>query len=441
MILTKEEAVAIAERIFSFSKADAVRVNVNGGQTANLRFARNTVSTSGTSGNVSISIDSSFGKKTGSYNVNQFDDASLREAVRIAEDLARLAPEDPEYMEPLGAQSYADVKAAFTETKEITPEFRARIAGECIGMAKPKQLTAAGFIENGENFSFFATSKGLTAYHTDTSVSYSVTVRSDDGTGSGWADGGDNNAAGMDSAAISARAVTKALTSMNPRTVEPGTYTVILEPEAVSNLLGTFSFRMDARSADEGRSYFSEAGGKNKIGQQLFPEFVSIYTDPTHPEVPGFPWSEDGIPARKTIWVEKGVLKNLRYSRFWAQKQGKEAVPFPSNIIFEGGTSSVDELISTTERGILVTRFWYIRDVDPKTMLLTGLTRDGTFWIENGKISHPIKNFRFNESPVAMLKNIEMMSKPVRRQQGGSANLVPALKVKDFTFSSLSDAV
>ena len=167
---------------------------------------------------------------------------------------------------------------------------------------------------------------------------------------------------------------------------------------------------------------------------------MNIKSDPTHPDAPAFPWGEDGLPSQRASWIENGVVKNLRYSRYWAQKQGKVPIS-PTNLLMEGGTASLDELISSTERGILVTRFWYIRDVDPMSMLLTGLTRDGTFWIENGKIAKSIKNFRFNESPVAMLKNIQMMSKPARMQGGGSANLIPALKVKEFTFSSLSDAV
>ncbi len=441
MILTKDEAKVIADKIFARSKADAVRISINGGSTSNLRFARNSVSTSGSSNNVSIDITSTFGKKSGSYSFNQFDDKTIEQAVKKAEELAKLAPEDSEYMPPLELQSYPEVKAYNETTAKVPPDFRAAIAKECIELSLAKKLVSAGFIENGDSFSFFANSKGLTAYDKNTSISYSVTSRTGDGTGSGWAGGGHNDSSKLDSSSISKRAVEKSVASANPKTVEPGKYTVILEPEAVANLLQSFTFRMDARSADEGRSFFSDAGGKNKVGQKLFPEFVNIISDPLYPDSPGSAWGEDGMPTKKTSWVENGVVKNLRYSRFWAQKQGKEPLTFPSNIIFQGGTASVDDLIASTQKGILVTRFWYIRDVDPKTMLLTGLSRDGIFWIENGKITNPIKNFRFNESPIAMLKNIEMMSKPVRMQNGGSANLIPALKVKEFTFSSLSDAV
>lgn len=439
--MTKEQAQKIAEKILSLTKADGVAISINGGSSSNLRFARNTVTTSGTSNDTNISLSVTFGKKTGRYSFNQFDDKSLQNAVQRAEELAKLAPEDPEYMPPLGPQTYPDVKAYYQSTTDISPEYRAKIAKDCIELAAGKNLIAAGFIENGNVFFFFANNKGLSAYHTLSNIDYSITARTQDGTGSGWASNGHNDVTKFDDKKSSVRAIEKAAMSVNPKTVEPGKYTVVLEHQAVMDLLSTLAFRFDARSADEGRSFFAEAGGKNKIGQKLFPEFVNIISDPTHPEAPGFPWSEDGLPSSKTVWIENGVLKNLRYSRYWAEKQGKEPVPFASNVIMQGGDASVDDLIASTKAGILVTRFWYIRDVDPRTILLTGLTRDGTFWIENGKIAYPIKNFRFNESPVAMLKNIEMMSKAERMSNGSGANLIPALKVKEFTFSSLSDAV
>jgi predicted Zn-dependent protease len=441
MILTKDQAHEIAAKILSYAKADAAQISINGGSSSNLRFARNTVTTSGTSENISISIEASFGKRTGSYSLNQFDDATLKKAVSKAEELAKLAPEDPEYMPPLEPQTYPEVNAYVDATAQVAPEFRANVAKECIELATTKKLIAAGFIENGEGFSMFGNNKGLAAYHKSTNVEYSITARTEDGTGSGWGRSGHNDAKVFDGLSASRRAVDKALASAQPKTVNPGKYTVILEPQAVEDLLGSVLFRMDARSADEGRSFFSDKEGKNKIGQKLFPDFVNIASDPVNPDAPGFPWSEDGLPSAKVQWIEDGFLKNLRYSRYWAQQTNKQPLPFPSNTIMQGGSSTLDDLIASTNKGILVTRFWYIRDVDPKTMLLTGLTRDGVFWIENGKIAYPIKNFRFNESPVAMLKNIELMSKAVRLQSGGSANLIPALKVKEFTFSSLSEAV
>jgi len=423
------------------SKADDVRISVDGGRASNLRFARNTVSTSGTSRSVSARITSTFGNRSGSTSFNQFDDASLVKAVRRAEELARLAPEDPEYLPPPGPQRYPAVGATSEATERITPDDRARIASGCIALSREKGVVSAGFIDDASSLSILANDKGLRASHASTSLEYSVTSRTPDGTGSGWASGGHNDASKMDGAAVSARAVGKAAASVSPQALEPGRYTVVLEAQAVSDLLRSFVFRMDARSADEGRSYFSGSGGGTRIGEQLFPESVTLVSDPTEPGAPGFPWSEDGLPSRRTVWLEGGVVKTLRYSRYWAREKNAEPVPSPSNIILSGGTASLDDLISSTERGVLVTRFWYIRDVDPRTMLLTGLTRDGTFLIEKGRIVHPVKNFRFNESPVAMLKNAEMMGSPERLQNGGTANLIPPLKVREFTFSSLSDAV
>ena len=187
----------------------------------------------------------------------------------------------------------------------------------------------------------------------------------------------------------------------------------------------------------------SKPGGKTKLGEKIVDERVTIYSDPTHPELPASPWSGDGQPQGKVNWIEKGVVKNLSYSRYWAQKQGKKPLPGPNNVIMNGGTMSLEDMIKSTQRGILVTKLWYIRDVDPQTLLLTGLTRDGTFYIENGKIKHPIKNFRFNESPVIMLNNLDALGKPERvvSTESNQNYLLPPMKIREFTFSSLSDAV
>ena len=202
-------------------------------------------------------------------------------------------------------------------------------------------------------------------------------------------------------------------------------------------------FRFDARSAEEGRSFLSKKGGGTRLGEQLMDEKVTIYSDPFNPELPSSTWSGDGLPREKTTWIEKGVVKNLSYSRFWADKKGVKPLPGPGNIIMEGGTATIDDMIKSTEKGILVSRLWYIRMVDPQTLLLTGLTRDGLFYIENGQIKFPIKNFRFNESPVIMLNNVEALGKPERSISVESyrSYLIPPMKIKEFTFSSLSDAV
>jgi predicted Zn-dependent protease len=279
--------------------------------------------------------------------------------------------------------------------------------------------------------------KGLFGYNKATSVDFSITVRTADGTGSGYVARDYNDASKLDTKSATEIAMQKALASVNTKALEPGKYTVILEPTAGVDLLQNMMRSMDARNADEGRSFLGKKGGGTRLGEKLFDERVTIYSDPMNLEIPGSPFSGDGRPQEKVTWIEKGVVKNMNYSRFWAQKQGVKATPPPSGFIFEGGNESLADLIKSTEKGILVTRFWYIRAVDPQTLLYTGLTRDGTFYIENGQIKYPVKNFRFNESPVIMLNNVEAIGKPVR----ASGNLIPPLKIRDFTFTSLSDAV
>ncbi|HCV82637.1 MAG TPA: peptidase C69, partial [Zunongwangia profunda] len=232
-------------------------------------------------------------------------------------------------------------------------------------------------------------------------------------------------------------AIEKAVLSKKARAIEPGRYTVILEPAAAGDLLRNMYRSLGARTADEGRSFMSKEGGGTKLGEKIVDERVNIWSDPLHPDVPTATWNGDGLPLKKTSWLENGVVKNLAYDRYWASKSGVDPVPFPLNMIMEGGDMSREELIKSTKRGILVTRFWYIRSVDPQTLLYTGLTRDGTFYIENGEIKYPVKNFRFNESPIIMLNNLEALGEQVRV----NGNLIPYMKIRDFTFTSLSDAV
>ncbi|CCH51430.1 peptidase U62 modulator of DNA gyrase [Fibrisoma limi BUZ 3] len=436
-ILSKEEAKKIIDKVLSFSKADEMSVNLGGGRTGNIRYARNSVSTSGESNNLSLGITAVFGKRSGTATINEFDDASLEKTVRRAEEIARLAPENPEYVPALGPQQYVDTKAYVESTAKIDPAYRAQAAFDSIDLCNKKNLTAAGYLEDSAGFSAIGNSKGLFGYNPATSVDFSITVRTADGTGSGYAIRDVNDVSKLSTKSATDVAVQKALASTSAKALEPGKYTVILEPAASVDLLQNMMRSIDARNADEGRSFLSKKGGGTRLGEKLYDERVTIYSDPTNADIPGSPYSGDGRPQEKIVWVDKGVVKNMTYSRFWAEKKGVKAVPSPSGFIMEGGTQSLADLIKSTEKGILVTRFWYIRFVDPQTLLYTGLTRDGTFYIENGQIKFPVKNFRFNESPVIMLNNLEAMGRPVRV----SGNMVPPLKIRDFTFTSLSDAV
>ncbi|MEZ0484490.1 TldD/PmbA family protein [Fibrella aquatica] len=446
-ILSKEEAKKIIDKVLSYAKADETAVTISGGRTGNIRYARNSVSTSGESNNLSLAVTSVFGKRSGTATINEFDDASLEKTVRRAEEIARLAPENPEYMPMLGPQTYLTTNPYSENTAKIDPEFRAKAAFDSLDPCRKKNLTAAGYLEDSTGFSAIGNSKGLVAYNRSTSVDFTITVRTADGLGSGYAIRDVTDVSKLSTKDATEIAMQKALASVTAKALEPGKYTVILEPAAAVDLLQNMMGSMDARNADEGRSFLSKKGGGTRLGEKLFDERVTIYSDPTNPEIPTsafggggggrFGGGADGRPQEKITWIDKGVVKNMYYSRFWADKKGVKAVPSPGAFIMAGGTQSLAELIRGTEKGILVTRLWYIRAVDPQTLLYTGLTRDGTFYIENGQIKFPVKNFRFNESPVIMLNNLEAMGKPVRI----SGNLVPPLKIRDFTFSSLSDAV
>ncbi|MCK0107762.1 TldD/PmbA family protein [Flavobacteriaceae bacterium S0825] len=436
-IYTKEEARRIMEKALSFSTADACEINISGSESGNIRYARNTVSTSGHRSNQTLVVQSNFGLKSGVATIDEFDDASLKKVVERAEELAKLAPENPEFMPPLGPQTYDESITYSKATANITPGYRAEVAASSINPAASKDVTSAGFLNDSAGFSAMLNSNGLFAYNKSTNVNFTVTMRTNDGTGSGWVTRDFNDVSKFDAVEASNVAIDKAIMSREAKAIEPGKYTVILEPAASIGLLQNMFGSIDARTADEGRSFMSKEGGGNKLGEKIIDERINLWSDPLHPDVPTPTWNGQGQPLKKMKWIENGVVKNLAYSRYWAKQKGVDPVPFPSNAIMDGGNASLEDLIKSTRKGILVTRLWYIRGVDPQTLLYTGLTRDGTFYIENGRIKHPVKNFRFNESPIIMLNNLEELGQQVRI----NGNLIPYMKVRDFTFTSLSDAV
>ena len=444
--LSREECQAITRRVLSFSSADECRVSVNSGMRQNSRFAVNQISTAGDNYNVSVNIRSVIGKKVANVSVNRLDDASLKAAVENSERIARLAPDDNELMPELGPQTYVDPVVWSDATASLEPAARAEAVRAITEPARRAGLISTGYLEAQAGAFAIANNKGLFAYARSTGTAFTTTVRTEDGTGSGWAGASDNDFRRIDPAALAERAIEKARRSANPVGVEPGRYTVVLEPTAVANLVQLIAGSLNARNADEGRSFFSKAGGGNKIGEKVVDERVTLVSDPLDPRVPANTFGGDGLPNRPVTWIENGVVKNLAYDRFWAQRSNTEPMSTGGTLAMAGGTASVDEMIASTERGILVTRLWYIRGVDPRTILFTGLTRDGTFLIENGRVSRPIKNMRWNESPIFMLNNLEMMGRPERvsaSESGGpgQAIMVPPLKVRDFNFTSTSDAI
>ena len=443
-LLSSVEMLEVVQKTIKLSKADEIEVNLTSTVTGNTRFAANQLSTSGAQNDVQLVVYSAFGPKHAIVTTNDLSDGSLRRAVSQSEALAKLAPDDPEIMPRLGPQPLPRVDAYFEATAQLTPGDRAKAAMTALGPTRAaKDLQAAGFIITNQTALAIGNNKGLVAFHKTTSANYTLTVRTADGTGSGWAAVDEHDWSKIDFTAVSNRAIEKARLSRNAVAVEPGRYTVILEPQAVGDLVQLITNYADARASDEGRSPFVKPGGGNKIGEKLMDERVSIVSDPKDPQLLAQPFDGDGLPLERQVWIENGVLKQLYYSRFWAKKQGKQPTGAPSSIKMMGGTQSVADLIKSTQRGILVTRLWYLREVDPRTILYTGLTRDGTFLIEDGKISKAVRNFRFNESPLFMLDNLEGMSAPERlagTEQGGDVAM-PAIKVRDFNFTSLSEAV
>ena len=441
--LTREEAKSICDKVMSFSKADECNVQIGGSRTGNIRFARNAVSTSGVVADTQLVVALAFGKKQGIATINEFDDKSLEKVVRRAEDLARLAPENPEFMPAVGKQIYKETPTFVQKTADIDPEFRAQVAAYSIEACRKKNLVAAGFFTDVTSFSTIANSNGVFGYQRETGLDFTCTVRTEDGRGSGWVKRSIGDANRFDAREAADVAIEKALRSMEAKALEPGRYTVILEPAATSDLICNMLGGFDARSADEGRSFLSKKGGGNRLGEKLFDEQVNIWADPWNPDVAVLPWDGSMLPRERTEVIKNGRVNSLEYSRYWAQKQKVAMRAGHGNMIMGGTDKTTAELIASTKKGILVTRTWYIRMVDPQSVLLTGLTRDGTFYIENGKIMYPVKNFRFNESPVTMLNNIEEIGKPVviAGDEVPYQMLIPPMKVRDFNFTSLSDAV
>ena len=442
-ILSRSEAEALSRRTLAFATADETSVTINSNARANTRFAVNQVSTAGDDTDTTLTIRSTFGKRSASVTTNRSDDASLAAAVKSAEDLARLSVEDPEYMPDLGPQTYPPQPQQ--NITFPTAADRAHAVKAVTDRARAAGFVATGYIESRVGTRALANSRGLFAFEQTGGSSMTATVRTPDGTGSGWGGANANDWSGIDADAVGATATDKAGRSRNPVAVEPGRYTVVLEPTAVGNLIPIIAFAAQARAADEGRSFFSKPGGGNKIGMKVADERVTLVSDPA--DNIGSSITQDGRPTEKVVFIENGILRNLNYDRYWASKQGKQptALAFGS-MRLDGGDSSIPQMIASTERGILVTRFWYIRPVDMRTILFTGLTRDGTFLIENGKVTHSIKNFRYNESPIFMLNNVESFGAPVRVSASedsspGAAIIMPPLKIHDFNFTSLSDAV
>lgn len=459
--LSRDDAQKLVTRIMGFSKADSIRINIRSGWQGNTRFAGGQVTTSGNTTDTTVSVQSTIGKRRASATTNVLDDESLKRTVDLSERLARLSPEDPELMPELGPQQYLTINNYFDSTAGLAPDARVAAANAVIGAGEAAwkaarnangALFVAGFLDADAGCTVVANNKGLFAYQRSSNVRLSNTARTPEGTGSGWASGAARDWRKLDPLALGRRAATKAVQSRQPVGLEPGNYTVVLESAASGQLIGQVGGALNARAAEEGRNGFSKRGGGTRLGEKIFDERVTFYTDPTDPDNLGEPFDAEGFPAQKNVWIENGVLKQLQYDRFWAQKKGVAATSGRGGgrggggggggfggggVRMKAGTKSLEELIAGCRRGVLCTHFFYTNVLDPRSMLLTGLTRDGTFLIENGQVTRPVKNFRFNQSVMQMLNSIEEIGKPAPSDAGGA----PPMRVTDFNFAHVTDAV
>lgn len=445
MILNENEARNLLAKVISNSKADSAIATLSGNNSYNIRFARNSLSTNGFADGLSLTITSSIGKKSGSVTTNRFDDSSLKEAVSRSEEIAKLSPENREFMPPLTPQVYSESFNFSENTAKMSAADRTTQVSYVIESSIKNDVTCAGYEEDEVSFSAILSTTGLFAYNRGTKANLSSTIRTADGSGSGRFEKIYTDSGNIDFKGLCDHVIERSKMSVNPAVIEPGRYTVILEPSAAADMVSLCLNYMGSRGADEGRSFFSKPGGGNLIGEKLANDLVHIYSDPVDLNAPSVPFTWDGEPRSRIQWFDGGVLRNLHRNRYWAEKTSAPSVPYPSNILMKGNPGkTLEDMISTSESAVLVTRFWYIRSVDPKTMLLTGLTRDGVFEIKNGKIVRPLRNFRFNESPMNVLNNILELGKPekaVGAETGDYPIFVPPMKVANFNFSSLSDAI
>ncbi len=437
MSWTEKEAKALADSIFAESKAPECELVMSRWRSSYSRFAANEPTTAASAVDMRVEIVSRREGRSGQATVSDLSPDSLRAALRLSEQLMDLAPPDPEWMEGLGKQKYPTVQSFDGATATAGATQRLRGVKAALDLARAEKLEGSGFFEDEERYTAIANKRGNFGFHRNTSVGFSTTMRTADGTGSGWAGGGGWRLGDLNAPVLARRAVSKAKASAQPRSLPPGRYTVILEPQAVQDLLDALPGALNARRADEGRSFFSKPGGGDRIGEKLFAESVTLRSDPFSARVPARPWAGEGLPAQRTTWIDKGVLKALWRGRYWANKTEQPVLPFSGGLTMEGGKGGTEELVARTDRGLLVTRFWYIRSVNPQTIQLTGLTRDGVWLVEKGAIVGPVNNFRFNESPANLLANVEALGAAVSTGE----SVVPPILARDFNFSSVSDAV
>jgi predicted Zn-dependent protease len=458
-MLTQDEAQKIAKKVLGMSTFPECQVTITAQEQAYTRFANNGITTASFSLRHNLSIVTTRDARTGSYSTNDLDDDSLRNAVKKAEELAALTPPNSERLSPVGPQEFPktfdyDERTANARSPEMIPHVKT-----IIDAAMKQKLVAAGLVERSRRVTAIAGNTGLFGFHNSSDSQLTTTIRMADGSSSGWAGQPSMKLTAIDSAGLAATAIEKCKRWKNPQKLEPGHYTVVLEATACGDLVRLMIGAFSARATEEGRTFLSKRGGGTLLGEKVFPESITLRSDPFDPRQPSSPWTGDWLPTSAVTYVDKGVIANLGYDRYWAEKTGKKPNGGGGggrggggggfgpgggggSLIMEGTDAPLDKLIASINRGLLVTHFWYIRGVNQQTLQNTGLTRDGLFLIENGKITTPIMNFRFNESPVRLLRNTKMVGQTARvRGLEGGMMVAPAIVASDFPLTSISDAV
>ena len=462
-MLSQDQAADIFERIKKHSSADEVEVLFYSGQSALTRFANNVIHQNVAEANDGVSVRTSFGGRTARASTNKVDDDSLKRVVRASEDLAKVQHPDPDLLPMPDPQERTRVSQDafsappsryFAETAAITPGLRAEGVSKIVAVADRHKLTTAGIFSNSEFVEGIFNSRGLSDWHSQTSAEISITMLAGDS--SGWQKANSPDVNNLDALVLAETAARKAIDSASPREITPAKYTVILEPAAVLDIVGFMFWDFGGQAILDERSFLN-----NRIGTQLFGENVNIVDDVAHPLQSGAPFDGEGMYRQRVPLVENGIVKRVVYARGTAERMKKSAYAakagpiaptghgfplpnemgeMPSNIVLSASSpQTLEQMISSTDRGILLTRLWYIREVDPYEKILTGMTRDGTFLIENGKVRAGVRNFRFNESLIHMLSNVEAMGAPVRASGEESFDMVvPAMKVRDFNFTEVT---
>jgi len=425
----------IAETILSAAKADDTFVSFRDTESTTLRFANNQVVQHVSVREPSVSVRTAFGKKTGSASTNRLDADSLLDTLRRAEAIARLAPDDPEYLPPLPRQSYLTPPTFRASTAAAAPKDLARRTQPVVEQCVRNELVGAGILSNDIGARGVAASSGLFAYEQSTSSEFSLTATAADSSGWTFNSHRDINALGISER--TKRAVEKAIRSKEPRELPAGHYPVILEPAAVAGVFGPMLFALDAKSYYKGNSAFV-----GKLGSSVLDPRLTVRSDPSHADLLGGAFDESGLATRPMTWVENGILKQLNYDRFTAREKGVDPTPRPGATVlsFRGPTvRTLDDLIAGTKRAILITNFWYIRSVDPADLTITGMTRDGTFLVEDGKIVAGVRNFRFHDSPLRCFAQVDAATPPqesITMERGKM--LLPAVRLPDFHLSSVT---